>query len=123
MKVFIFITFFALNITSTFAQNQRRDVYRVYQVDSDSNLEILNSRVENLEDIKAPHKSLNRSFRDKIINKYLGEKASDFDELDKDLFIKRLIYYSQEQFVLKYSELLKQEDYFKIKDELEDLKE
>ena len=123
MKVFIFITFFALNITSTFAQNQRRDVYRVYQVDSDSNLDILNSRVENLEDIEASHKTLDRSFRDKIINKYLGEKASDFDELDKDLFIKRLIYYSQEQFFLKYPVLLKQEDYFKIKDELEDLKE
>ena len=121
MRYHLILILLLLNSINLFAKDERRDVYRVYQVDPDTDLDSLNSRINNLKDIRPSQRIFSRTQRDQIIAKYLVDKADNLDELERDLIFKSLIHYTQEQFFTKYPDLIKQDTYLKMKDELEGL--
>jgi hypothetical protein len=105
--------------TAAFGQNQLTPAYQVYQTDSDSDISNLEARSHDLKNLKSKV-SIDRIKRDKLLNRYFGDKYKKMDELDKDLFIKRALHLSKSQFEKYYK--LSSKDYSQLTKDIKVLK-
>lgn len=123
MKRIFFILMILSFTLHAYSQGGKRQIpryrYQVYQVDPKSDISSIQAPKNLLKDIKA-EKVISREERDMLMEKYLSkDDLQKMDELERDLFIKRLIHYKGEDFLKKYSGILSKEMYRKFSHDVE----
>lgn len=74
----------------------------VFQVSKKADISSFKVKKNYLKDLPKKKSILSREYRDQFLTKYLPKKSKKWDELDRDLFVKRLTHYPQKQFLKKY---------------------
>jgi hypothetical protein len=124
MNKYLILLFLSLTVLANPFEKlrpQRPNDLQIYQVDKNADISSLPGNHHHLSDHQRENgkDSLPRDERDAILQKYIPKELSKMDELDRDLFYKRAIYYTQEKFMDKYEGMISVDDYKKLAKELE----
>lgn len=93
--------------------NEHRSL-QVFQLDKNTNLEKLKLSKNYIKDI--PEQNIvNRGKRDQFLVKFIGARVEQMDELDRDLFVRRLDNYKKSDFIKKYPDVSKNNQYSSMK--------
>lgn len=92
--------------------------YQIYQIDNDSDIKSLSAHKNHLKKNNRT-KLMTTTKRDALLTQYLYKgKVESLDDLERDLIVKSILYYKEEQFFKKYKQYISKDNYSKLKVEL-----
>lgn len=93
--------------------------FQVYQIDKVTDISALKAPKNYLRDLASREYQISVMDRDTILEKVLtSEEFAHLDQLERDLIIKRMIYYKKEDFLKRYKEIMDLEKYNQLEEAL-----
>lgn len=102
LVMYLCLSIFSSAMANSDLEAKKRSKFQVFQANPNSDISKLKMPKNYLKDIPKSKKLVNRKYRDRFLTKHLEKESMNWDELERDLFVRRLNSYGQKNFLIKY---------------------